>query len=88
MAPLIPAAATLATPPAQAKNCPLSAQFASPCAVLPGSPRPDCRVGSAAFFPGAGVCLVVNLRQMLKIEVGVDLSRRNILVTQKFLHRA
>ena len=34
-----------------------------------------------------GVCLIVDLRQMLEIEMGIDLRGRDTGMTEHFLHR-
>jgi hypothetical protein len=43
---------------------------------------------SSTPLPSPRVGLVVDLREMLEIEVGVDLGRRDIRVSQQFLNRA
>src|SRR5262245_18938282 len=40
------------------------------------------------FSLGAGVRRIIGLRQMLEVEVGVDLRRGNARVPQHLLHRA
>ncbi len=43
----------------------------------------DLRFALRAWMRG-----VVNLREMLEIQVGVDLGRRNVGVAEQFLHAA
>jgi hypothetical protein len=50
---------------------------------------PRGALSSAALTPaGAGVCGVVDFRQMLKIEVRVDLCGGDVGVSQQFLDAA
>ena len=40
------------------------------------------------FFPGPWMCLIVNLGQVLKIQMGIYLCRGDVGMPQHFLHGA
>lgn len=52
-----------------------------------GAPAVASSLSIIPASPGSRMCLIVNLGEVLKIHVGIDLSRADVRMAQQFLNR-